>query len=128
VKLSSLGLAGAGENNVSKLPGACAVGACAAAFWAGALNSLVNAPGSFVAVGGDGMDGLTGAELNIAVNSPGADFGAGSDGAELSRSGKLKMLANSSGEVDLKPGVASAAAAGEGGGVCVPRSAGVPKS
>ena len=71
-----------------------------------------------MAVGGDGMDGLTGAELNIAVNSPGADFGAGSDGAELSRSGKLKMLANSSGEADLKPGVASAAAAGEGGGVC----------
>jgi hypothetical protein len=129
VKLSSfLVLTGsAGENNLSKLLGACAMGACAAAFGAGALNSLVNAPESFAATAGGGVDEITGAELNIAVNSPGAEFGAGSGAEELSRSGKLKMLANSSGDADFKPGDASAAAGGCGG-ACEPESTGVPKS
>lgn len=74
VKLSSFALTGAGENSLSKLLGACVMGACAAGV--GALNNFVNAPGSFAAGAGGGADGITGEELNIAVNSPGADFGA----------------------------------------------------
>ncbi|MGA3127075.1 MAG: hypothetical protein ABSD13_10170 [Candidatus Korobacteraceae bacterium] len=112
VKLSLFGSAGAAEKSLLKSAACCALGASDAAV-AGALNSLVNAPGS-LAVGvnaGDAANAGAGVALNIEVNSPGAGFGAGSGLAELSRSGKLKILANSSGEAALVAGCAFAVAA-----------------
>jgi hypothetical protein len=113
VKLSLCVSAGAGEKSLLKSAGCCALGASAATE-VGALNSLVNAPGSLAAGvnAGDGANAGAGAALNIEVNSPGAGFGAGSGLAELSRNGKLKMLANSSGAAALDAGCAFAVAAG----------------
>jgi hypothetical protein len=91
VKLSRLVSAGDGENIWLKPCEGCA------ALGPGALNSLVNAPGSFAGGSGGGEDGIAGAVSNIDVNDPGASLCVGSGAEELSRSGKLKMFANSSG-------------------------------